>query len=91
LKDRALDAVLIDVEHLFDGQSIYFYFLGEVTPEIEAVTGELAETYETKVRFREFVDAVERGCGPNCGTAEAAGCGPTGCGSCAVASACRKT
>src|SRR6187431_2293130 len=24
-------AVLLDVEHLFDGQSLYFYFLGEPT------------------------------------------------------------
>jgi cell fate regulator YaaT (PSP1 superfamily) len=89
LDQRQIDASLMEVEHLFDGQSIYFYFLGEVTPEIESVTAELAEAYETKVQFREFTDAVERGCGPDCGTESAAGCG-TGCSSCAVASACKK-
>jgi cell fate regulator YaaT (PSP1 superfamily) len=89
LRERELDVALIDVEHLFDGQSLYFYFLGDVSPEIEALTRELAEAYETKVQFRQFADAVERGCGPTCGTAEATGCG-TGCTSCAVASACQK-
>lgn len=89
LHQRNIDASLMEVEHLFDGQSIYFYFLGEVTPEIESVTAELAEAYETKVQFREFTDAVERGCGPDCGTESAEGCG-TGCSSCAVASACKK-
>ena len=43
LSDRQISATLMDVEHLFDGQSLYFYFLGEVTPEIESITRELAE------------------------------------------------
>lgn len=90
LEERQLDVQLMDVEHLFDGQSLYFYFLGELTAEIEQVTSELAETYETKVQFREFTDAVTRGCGPDCGTESAAGCGD-GCASCSIASACAKS
>ena len=90
LEQRQIEATLMDVEHLFDGSSLYFYFLGNVTSEIESVTRELAETYEAKVQFREFTDAVERGCGPDCGTETAEGCG-TGCSSCAVASACKST
>ena len=78
----------MDVEHLFDGASLYFYFLGEVTSQIEAITRELADAYDSKVQFRQFADAVERGCGPDCGTEAAEGCG-TGCSSCAIASACQ--
>ena len=86
LRERGIPAVLMDVEHLFDGQSLYFYFLGEVTPELDQITGELAETYETKVQFRKFAEAVTAGCGPGCGTeASGAGCGSGGCSTCAVA------
>ncbi len=80
-------AVLMDVEHLFDGQTLLFYFLGEITPELEAITQELAELYETHVQFRRFADAVETGCGPGCGTDAAAGC-KTCVSGCAVAGAC---
>ncbi len=89
LERDQIEASLMDVEHLFDGQSVYFYFLGELSPKIESITSELAEAYEAKVQFREFTDAVERGCGPDCGTEAAEGCG-TGCSSCAVAAACKK-
>jgi hypothetical protein len=90
LAERNVSAVLMDVEHLFDGRSLYFYFLGEVTPELEAITAELAETYETQVQFRKFAETLTAGCGPGCGTEDAAGsgCGTGGCSSCAVSSAC---
>ena len=86
LRRRGLQAVLMDVEHLLDGQSLYFYFLGEVTPELEQITAELAETYETKVQFRRFAETLATGCGPDCGTEAAAGggCASSGCASCAV-------
>jgi len=91
LSEHALDASLMDVEHLFDGQSIYFYFLGEVTSEIEAITSDLAEAYEAQVQFRRFTDNVITGCGPGCGTDDAEnGCGAT-CSSCAIAGACATT
>lgn len=89
LEKRGLPGVLIDVEHLFDGQGIYFYFLGDVSPEIEACTVELAEAYETKVQFRKFTETLLEGCGPGCGTEAAKGQGGCeACTSCAVASAC---
>ena len=92
LEERGISAVLMDVEHLFDGRSLYFYFLGEVTPEIEAITCELANTYDTAVQFHKFAETLTHGCGPACGTEEAAGsgCGSGGCSTCAVASACKK-
>ena len=89
IAERNLPAVLVDVEHLFDGQSLFFYFLGEVGPELETLTAELAETYEAKVRFKKFAETMASGCGPTCGTKEG-GCSSGGCGSCKLAGACGK-
>ena len=89
LAENGVPAVLVDVEHLFDGQGLFFYFLGDVTPELETYTGRLAETYEAKVQFRKFTETLIEGCGPGCGTEEAKGQGGCeSCTSCAVAGAC---
>ncbi len=89
LTERGIPAVLVDVEHLFDGQSLLFYFLGETTPELDELTAELAEVYEAQVQFRKFTDTLTAGCGPGCGTDEAEnGCASGGCSTCAVVSAC---
>lgn len=88
LAEHKLQASLMDVEHLFDGRSLYFYFFGQVSAEVDALTQQLAEAYDTEVEFRAFSDAVKTGCGPDCGTEEGGGCG-TDCQSCAVASACK--
>ena len=90
LEQRKLADLLIDVEHLFDGQGLYFYFLGEVTPELDKITSQLAETYEAKVQLRKFTETLLAGCGPNCGTEEAAGQGGCeSCSHCEVAQACQ--
>ena len=89
LAEQSLPAVLVDVEHLFDGEGLFFYFLGNVPPAIEAITGRLAETYESKVQFRKFTETLIEGCGPGCGTEAAKGQGGCeSCVSCAVAGAC---
>jgi cell fate regulator YaaT (PSP1 superfamily) len=87
LNELGIEATLLDVEHLFDGRSLFFYFLGEVTPEIEEVTQELADAYDAVTQFRQFTQTVTDGCGPGCGTAEASGCTSCAVG-CAVADAC---
>lgn len=87
LQALAIDATLIDVEHLFDGASLYFYFLGDLSPAVAEVTAELAEVYDARAQFRQFAETVAAGCGPDCGTDKAGGCGDS-CGSCAVAAAC---
>ena len=87
LKERQVDAVLMDVEHLFDGQSLYFYFLGHVPDEVHRLTNELSETYERKVRFKKFTETLANGCGPGCGE-EASKCGTGGCGSCGLKGGC---
>jgi cell fate regulator YaaT (PSP1 superfamily) len=89
LVELRIDATLLDVEHLFDGRRLYFYFLGEVTPAMEAVTQELAEAYDSAAQFRQFAETVDAGCGPGCGTETAAGGGCTSCAvGCAVTGAC---
>lgn len=90
LAEAGSNAALLDVELLFDGRGLYFYYLGEVDPIAEAISAELAEAYDAEARFGAFAEAVEEGCGPGCGTADAEnGCGTNGgCTSCAVAAAC---
>ncbi|MFP6658280.1 MAG: PSP1 C-terminal domain-containing protein [Pirellulales bacterium] len=88
LAEFDVDATLVDVEHLFDGSSLIFYFLGDVVPSVEQITTELAETYEATVKFRSFTDAVVNGCGPDCGTNDAAG-GCDSCISCSLSGSCK--
>ena len=54
LREMGLSACLMDVEHLFDGHTLIFYFLGNVDQKVEQMTDELAEVYEAKVQFRAF-------------------------------------
>ncbi len=85
-----LPVTLMDVEQLFDGRNLVFYFLGDPSPELDQITGELADLYDTQVQFRQFAESLAAGCGPGCGTdaAEGGGCG-TSCGAgCGVSSAC---
>ena len=88
LEARQLDVTLMEVEQLFDAQTLVFYFLGETHAELESITMELAEEYESKVQFRRFAETVAEGCGPECGTEEATGCSVGGCSSCLLASSC---
>lgn len=89
LEERRIPAALVDVEHLFDGQSLLFYFVGHTPPELEGITQELAEAYDALVQFRKFTETLTAGCGPGCGTEDAEnGCGHGGCATCVVASAC---
>jgi cell fate regulator YaaT (PSP1 superfamily) len=89
LADHHIPAVLVGVELLFDGQGLFFYFLGHVPHEVESLTSQLAEVYETKVQFRKFTETLIEGCGPGCGTEEVKGRGGCEtCTSCAVAGAC---
>ena len=90
LQDHDLPAVLVDVEHLFDGQSLYFYFLGDVPDQVHQLTQQLAEEYEKKVKFRRFSETLASGCGPGCGT-EASKCSTGGCGSCSMSGSCKSS
>ena len=87
IAERQLPGLLVDVEHLFDGESVFFYFLGEIDPRLDALTGELGAEYERKVRFKKFAETLANGCGPDCGTGES-GCASGGCSTCAVSGSC---
>ena len=89
LQTSAAEATLVDLELLFDGKTLIFYFLGPLDKTIERITAELAEVFETKVQFRRFTTNVLEGCGPDCGTGAASG-GCSDCTSCAIATACGK-
>ena len=88
LDEHRVAASLVDVETLLDGRAIYFYFLGKLPSDIQVLVDQLGDTYEAKVKFRDFVKAAEQGCGPDCGTENAAGCGDS-CASCVISKACK--
>lgn len=89
LTERGLPVVLVDVEHLFDGRTLVFYFLGPETPELEEITAELTDIYDANVQFRAFAETLASGCGPDCGTKEPGESGCSNCATgCAVAAAC---
>ena len=88
IAELELPVSLVDVEPLFDGQTLVFYFLGEATSAIERLVEELTETYETQVQFRRFSRTLDEGCGPDCGTGESTGCGSCAEGGCSLAGAC---
>ena len=91
LDTAGLDVALMDVEQLFDGRSLVFYFLGPPLPELDAITSELAEVYDAEAQIRQFASTLTEGCGPGCGTESAEGHGCTSCASgCAIAEACGK-
>jgi len=92
LEEHGFDNVLLDAEVLFDGKSLVFYFLGEVSPALSELTEKLSQAYQAAVSFQTFTQALEEGCGPGCGTESAAGgCGSSGCASCSVASLCKNS
>lgn len=87
LGELGLETVLLDVEHLFDGQTLVFYFLGPQPPHLQAITSELAAAYDAVAQIGTFADVLTDGCGPGCGTLAAEGCGSCASG-CAVAGLC---
>lgn len=88
LAEFGCPATLLDVELLFDGSAVYFYFLGEPPPELQAQLDELARTYDAAAQIQRFAQTLLAGCGPGCGTEASAGCGQGGCSTCAVTAAC---
>jgi len=83
IDDRRVPVALVDVEQLFDGKTIIFYFLGDAPPELADLTGELAGRYAAQVMFRPFGDSAVAGCGDGC-----ARIGEHGCGSCGTEGEC---
>jgi cell fate regulator YaaT (PSP1 superfamily) len=87
LRERQIPATLLDAELTFDGRSLYFYFLGESSPQLEHLTSELAAAYDAQAQLRKFADTMLTGCGPDCGTKEGGG-SDGGCSTCAISQGC---
>lgn len=86
LAESGSDAVLLDVDQLFDGGTLVMHFLGSVDAAAESITREITERYESIVRTRHFAKLLRDGCGPDCGEKDG-GCGSK-CSGCAIAKSC---
>lgn len=84
-------AVLLDVDQLFDGNSLVLHFLGPVDAMGRELTDTIVAEYESQVQSIRLSELMTHGCGPGCGSESAGGCGSSGgCASCALVGACQK-
>jgi hypothetical protein len=90
LKSQQLDTVLLEVEPLMDGRTLYFHFLSEIDESVQHYLDNLVALYEEQVRLSPFAQLLQQGCGPGCGTSSAKnGCSSRGgCSVCKIAGAC---
>jgi cell fate regulator YaaT (PSP1 superfamily) len=51
---RRLQMELVDVEHLFGGERIVFYFLAEKRVDFRELVKDLARTYQTRIEMRQI-------------------------------------
>jgi cell fate regulator YaaT (PSP1 superfamily) len=51
---RELQMELVDVEHLFGGERIVFYFLAEKRVDFRELVKDLARTYQTRIEMRQI-------------------------------------
>ena len=77
--------VLLQVEPLLDGQTVYFHFLEKPGESFQDQLEELLSIYESELSSSAFAKKVATGCGPGCGTSDrsGAGCGSS-CSGCAI-------
>lgn len=90
LEEKRVADILLEVDPLLDGRTLYFHFLGEPTLETESMVDGLARRYQEEVSSSRFSQLLEHGCGPDCGTESKGGCGSGACAVCTVASACKR-
>lgn len=89
LEDRGSPDVLIEVEPLLDGKTIFFHFLGEISSSTEDYVEQLAEVYRNEIASSKFANQLETGCGPGCGTSAKSSCGTSsGCSTCSLRGGC---
>ncbi len=82
-------AVLLDVDQLFDGNTLILHFLGPVDSLGRELTDTIVAEYEAQVQSIRLSELMTHGCGPGCGSDAGGGCGSAGgCATCAVAGAC---
>ena len=54
IADRKLQMELVDVEHLFGGERIVFYFLAEKRVDFRELVKDLAREYRTRIEMRQI-------------------------------------
>ena len=54
IKERRLQMQLVDVEHLFGGERIIFYYLAEQRVDFRELVKALAERYKTRIEMRQI-------------------------------------
>jgi cell fate regulator YaaT (PSP1 superfamily) len=54
IKDRSLQMELVNVEHLFGGERIVFYFLAEKRVDFRDLVKDLAREYRTRIEMRQI-------------------------------------
>lgn len=84
LQENGMQATLLEVEPLLDGQTLYFHFLSGVDGLIQQQVETLAQLYENEVAASDFAHKLAEGCGPGCGTDKATGRGCSSCTNCRI-------
>src|SRR5262249_45692237 len=54
VSQRRLQMELVDVEHLFGGERVVFYFLAEKRVDFRELVRDLARTYQTRIEMRQI-------------------------------------
>jgi len=54
IADRKLQMALVDVEHLFGGERIVFYFLAEKRVDFRELVKDLARDFQTRIELRQI-------------------------------------
>lgn len=92
LREAGSASTLLDVDQIFDGGTLLMHFLGPVDEIAQSISQRIVEEYESVVRSRHFAKLLRDGCGPGCGTEQAAGCSGSsqlgGCSQCGLSQAC---
>ncbi|QDS95301.1 hypothetical protein FF011L_40940 [Roseimaritima multifibrata] len=88
LAESNTETTLLEVDPLFDGKTLIFFFLGPIDDTVQELSDRLTSEYEKKVHSKHFAKLLAEGCGPGCGSKEGSGCSG-GCAVCVAATACQ--
>ena len=86
-----IPVVLMDVEALFDGESMYFDLVGSADVSLEPVSQQLRQVFGTDIRFRFFEHEEAHGCGTGCCSTSSTegGCADKECSACPAVDVCK--
>lgn len=77
IAERHISVEAIDCELLFDGKTVFIYYLGTPLMELDNLAAELSAAQGTRCIFHPIIEAVAEPGGAGCGSG---GCGSGGCG-----------